>query len=238
MNKKHLAFLYIFFITQSVFAEFICDTSVDEYSAVYEINTYDCEKGKFLPANSLECKLCPIGFSCPGGIFDFNSDYFQGLNFDVNNISNEIINNICASNFPSDLIAINEPNQHTCLPGYYLPIGIDECTICPAGSYCVGGTYTFNETTTQGIETCPEGMISMAGAPACYPHILHIDNDVIYLKSTKLTTPSLNVGMDDGVFYANMTTTPTRMNAGTERYLKIEYDGTIYYVCDDTTFAQ
>ena len=73
------------------------------------------------------------------------------------------------------------------------------------------------------------------GSTVCYPHILHIGDDVVYLKSTKLTTPSLNIGMDDGIFYANMTTVPTPMNNATEHFLKIEYDNQIYYVCDDTT---
>ena len=111
------------------------------------------------------------------------------------------------------------------------------CSQCPQNNKCIGGTYSFNETSDQGIEQCVNGHAPV-GSSICYEHILHIDNDVIYLKSTKLTTPSLNVGMDNGVFYANMTTTPTRMNNATEHYLKIEYDNQIYYVCDDTTYGK
>ena len=35
-----------------------------------------------------------------------------------------------------------------------------------------------------------------------------------------------------------MTTEPTLMNSRSEHYLKLEYNNTIYHVCDDTTFAQ
>ena len=199
--------------------------------------TYTCPSGYFLPANSTECATCPNGYTCAGGNFPVNTTTAQGL---VRN-SDYIVNGLgkaCALNQVHALNAVFTINSYDCAPGYYLVADAEECTICPAGSYCVGGTYTFNETTTQGIEPCPDGTISMAGAPACYPHILHIGEDIVYLKSTKLTTPSLNVGMDDGVFYANMTTTPTRMNNATDHYLKIEYDGMLYYVCDDSTYNQ
>ena len=212
----------------------MCDDATD-YFAVYEPNSYTCNPGEYLPANTLGCVSCPVGFVCNGGTYNFNPDYFQGIDFNPSNISNTQINNICAANFPTDLYSVYEPNEHTCEPGYYLPAGVDACTTCPADNYCVGGTYSFNETSDQGIKQCFNGHAPV-GSSVCYEHILHISNDVIYLKSTKLTTPSLNVGMDNGVFYVNMTTTPTHMNNATEHYLKIEYGGTVYYVCDDTTY--
>ena len=230
---KKLLLLSLLIINPS-FAEMMCDVSVSDYFAVYEIDSYTCNPGQYLPANTLGCVSCPNGWTCNGGTFDFNTDEYQGL--ELGTISNTPINNICAVNFPPDLYSVYEPNEHNCAPGYYLPANVDACTICSQNNYCLGGTYTFNETENQGIEPCADCTFSPGGTSYCYEHILHIDNDVIYLKSTKTTTPSLNVGMDDGVFYANMTTTPTRMNNATEHYLKIEYDGTIYYVCDDTTY--
>ena len=210
--------------------------SMSKMFTVFTINQYTCPAGEFLPAYTLGCRACPVGYTCNGGTYDFNDDIFQGAIKQSGYINNNL-NNLCSTNAPHELFAVMTPNEHTCRPGYYLPANVDSCTICPQDSYCTGGTYTFNETTNQGIEQCANGR-APAGSSVCYEHILHIGDDVIYLKSNKLTTPSLNVGMDDGIFYANMTTTPTPMNSATEHYLKIEYDGVIYYVCDDTTYGK
>ena len=59
---------------------------------------------------------------------------------------------------------------------------------------------------------------------------------MVYLKSNKTTFPSLNIGWNGDVFYANMTTVPTIMSIESERYLKMNVDGTLYYVCDDSTY--
>ena len=232
----------LIFITHSVRADLMCEDATD-YFVVYEINTYTCSSGQYLPANTLGCVSCPVGFTCNGGTFDFNPDYFQGIDFDVKNISNTQINNICAINFPTDLFAAHEPNEHTCSAGYYLPANIDFCTICPANNKCIGGTYTFNETTNQGIEPCPSSAPhAPAGSAVCYPHIMHLSNerpnDIIYLKSTATTTPALNIDMNnDGIadVFANMTTTQTHMTSISEHYLKIMVNGVMYFACDDTT---
>ena len=212
-----------------------------EMVAVFEPNKYTCETGYFLPANVPGCRPCPIGFSCDGGTYTFNETVAQGISgkpLITTNITNICSNNILYSlNNKSRLISEWTPNEYTCEPGYYLPANVDGCRQCPKNNKCVGGTYSFNETTDQGIKQCANPTpFAPIGSSVCYPHILHIGNDVVYLKSTKLTTPSLNIGMDDGVFYANMTTTPTPMNNATEHYLKIEYGGVIYYVCDDTIY--
>ena len=44
-----------------------------------------------------------------------------------------------------------------CALGYYLPHGSSaECTLCPVGNYCPGGTYEYNENIDQGMEYCSE----------------------------------------------------------------------------------
>ena len=105
--KKLFVFLFIF-ISHSSFAEMMCDVFVSDYFAVYEANTYTCNVGQYLPANTLGCVPCPSGLTCPGGTFDFNPDIFQGLDFI--SVPNNTLNNMCADNFPSDLYAIYEPN--------------------------------------------------------------------------------------------------------------------------------
>ena len=42
-----------------------------------------------------------------------------------------------------------------CDNGGYLPAGSEECAICPAGSYCDGGTFEYSDTTDQGKYPCP-----------------------------------------------------------------------------------
>ena len=247
MNKLFYIFLLLFIAPS--FADYMenipnkCGNIIGSFNAVFTPNQYVCNNGEFLPADSLECKPCPDDYICDGGIFTFNEYRHSGAKKSQTYINNSL-NNMCSLNVFHGFEAIFTINSYDCVPGYYLPAGNDwltddqGCTICPADNYCVGGIFTFNETETQGITPCPNGTISKAGATACYPHILHIDDDIIYLKSTKKTVPSLNIGMDDGIFYANMTTVPTPMNAATDHYLKIEYDGVIYYVCDDTVYKE
>lgn len=233
ITMKKILLISLLFVNPS-FAEMTCDDAATDYFAVYKPNSYTCNSGQYLPANTSGCVSCPNGFTCNGGTFDFNPDYFQGIDFDTSNISTTTINNICALNFPSDIYAIYEPNIHNCTTGYYLPANTDGCQPCPQNNKCVGGTYTFNETLPQGIEQCENGYFAPNGSAVCYPHILHIENNNIYLKSEKATTPSLNVKISNDIFYANMTTIPTTINNTTEQYLKIKQGDTVYYVCDDT----
>ena len=233
--KKTLAFLLTIFVTQSVFAEVACNVDLSKYYARYRANTYTCQNGQYLPANTLGCVTCPTGFTCPGGTFEFNPDRFQGISLIA--IHGSTMNNICAKNAPNIMSAIFTPNTHTCSAGYYLPANVDECTLCPADNICSGGTYTFNETIDQGIVACTAPTpYAPTGSAVCYPHILHVDDGLVYLRSTKLTSPSLHIRIEDDVFYANMTTIPTRMNKDSVRYFHSQWDDNHYYICDDTTY--
>ena len=256
MNKLFASLLTIF-ITQSVFADLItqnttngCDNNfitIDNNNhtnmvAIMMVNQHACQSGQYLPANIDGCRVCPAGGTCNGGTYTFNETVSQGIDFSFPFTQSQI--NSCVSGLiyidnhhHSNIFAIFEPHVHTCTPGYYLPANIDECTTCPVNHICSGGTYTFNETIDQGIEQCSDDTpySPMGSVDLCYPHVLHIGDEVVYLKSDKLTTPSLNIGMNDGIFYANMTTEPTLMNKDSEHYLKLEFNNTVYYVCDDTT---
>ena len=216
------------------------NTTVRRVYANFLAPTFTCASGYFLPANSFQCTQCPTGYTCSGGTFSHNKTEAQGI---VRNENEEYLsmsaNNTCANNIKNHVLnGIFEPNVHDCAPGYYMPANYDGCQPCLRNNKCVGGTYTFNETTTQGIELCDTGLVSPMGSSVCYPHILHIGDEVVYLKSTKLTIPSLNVGWDGDVFYANMTTTPTNMSFESEHYLKLNINGTLYYVCDDSTYGR
>ena len=209
---------------------------------VFEPNSFICDAGYYLPANTETCAICLATYDCYGGTFSFSEKSPQGLST-KQNISTNITNGcdlrmLRASNNSTNVKAIFTPNVHNCAQGYYLPANVDECTLCPLNHHCNGGTYTFNETTTQGITGCPSELpFAPMGSTVCYPHILHVGNDIVYLRSVKLTTPSLNIQIGNEVFYANMTTTPTYMSAMSEHYLKMSYDNTVYYVCDDTVYS-
>lgn len=62
------------------------------------------------------------------------------------------------------LRALYQINEYTCVAGQYLPANSDVCATCTANSYCVGGTYTYNASTAQGIVACDSGLTSPAGS--------------------------------------------------------------------------
>ena len=123
-----------------------------------------------------------------------------------------------------------------CNAGYYLPAGEQECAQCLINSYCVGGQYEYSDVTNQGIQSCSANLRSPAGSweQAQCGRILHIGDNIVYLRSVKKTTPSLNVMLDGTVFYGNMTTNDVVMHSGTERKLKLQFNNTTYSVYDDT----
>jgi len=128
------------------------------------------------------------------------------------------------------------PEQLSCDAGEYLPAHGYRCETCPENSYCSGGTYTFNETVTQGIESCPNNWYSPSGmsSVAQCGRILHIGEDMLYLRSVKQTIPSLNVKIGNNVYYGNMTINDVPMNTNTERKLKLRFNDITYSVYDDT----
>ena len=258
MNKL-IVFLVLVFVSQIALADLITqnisngcyDDTIEiannnaDLFAIFTPNSHTCASGYFLPANMDECYACGPGQTCVGGTYSFNENISQGIERSTTPPFAQSVQNGCVADFididnnnDTEVYAIFTPNSHTCTAGQYLPAGIDACTQCPANSYCGGGTFTFNETTDQGIESCGNGYFSPSGSSSsnnCYPHVMHIGNDNIYLKSTKLTTPSLNVQVGNDIFYANMTTTRIPMNKDTTRYLHAQWGNNDYYICDDTT---
>ena len=144
--------------------------------------------------------------------------------------------NLGAASGTVNLVPRFELATYVCDPGYYLPADAEGCIVCPMNSYCVGGAFQYNETTDQGISECPNSWYSPAGMHelASCGRILHIGDNVVYLRSVKKTTPALHVKVGDDIFYGNMTTTDVSMHSDTERKLKLQYGGQTYSVYDDT----
>ena len=71
------------------------------------------------------------------------------------------VDNLYVSSGNTDIAtAIFEPDAYQCSSGTYLAANSAVCTTCPAGSFCPGGSYEFNENSAAGISTCPEGFTS------------------------------------------------------------------------------
>ncbi len=225
------------YITEDMIGE--CDTTFDTMRAVFEPNEYTCANGYYLPADTLGCATCPAGATCNGGTFKFNATKPQGITHTAPITQNQA--GLCSTRYET-LLAKFQINEYNCSPGYYLPAGNDwltnndGCVPCLADSYCPGGTYTFNETVTQGINPCANGLHTPAGmweSDQC-GRILHIGENVLYLRATKKTAHALHAKVGNDIFYGNMTTADVPMSATATQKLKVKLGDTIYSVYDDS----
>lgn len=137
------------------------------------------------------------------------------------------------------MIPVYEDTIYTCERGYYLPMGMEVCAICPENSYCPGGEYTYSETDDAGINPCPDGSVAPVGmwdVVQC-GRKLYIKDVYIYLRRAQQTTPSLHIDVDgDGTadYFANATTYDVAMNKNTDHRLNVKMGDVVYSVYDDT----
>lgn len=92
--------------------------------------------------------------------------------------------------------AVFEPINITCQSGQYLPANATSCVSCPGEATCSGGTYTFNETRTQGIifnNPISEGKIN-----GCISNLLGISDNVVVEAIYEPVTVTLNFDDDNG----------------------------------------
>ena len=249
---KKIVVLFFIFLIFPVFAGYVVYINdvpescgiIENFYGLFTPISYTCNAGEFLPADTLGCESCPTGYNCSGGTYTFNKTKFQGAIKNENlTTQNEV--NMCSVNFPHKMHAIFIINTYTCAAGYYLPAGKDwltdndGCTLCPQNSYCSGGTFTYDENIAQGIVACSTGLYSPAGMweVAQCGRILHVGDEVVYLRATKKTSPALHLDIDhDDVadYFGNMTTADVPMTHGTTRKLKLRYGGITYSVYDDS----
>lgn len=155
--------------------------------------------------------------SCPAGTVQFMTGYEDYWNGKVSCVDENLV----------------------CSKGEYLPAHRYQCETCPENNYCVGGTYPYSETNTSGATQCPNGLYAPAGMweSAQCGRILHIGDNVVYLRATKKTSPAIHIDIDnDGIadYFGNMTTLDVPMTRGTTRKLKLRYGGITYSVYDDS----
>ena len=79
------------------------------FAPVFQINSYTCQSGYFLPANAVACVACPTGATCNGGTFTFNPDIAQGI--ELNYPFNNTITNGCSGNLTGGYVPVFVPNS-------------------------------------------------------------------------------------------------------------------------------
>ena len=218
-----------------------CGVVLNNMYANFVPNTYTCESGEFLPANTLGCKPCPNDYRCPGGIYDFNENRFQGAEKSTTYITHDLTN-MCAKKSDHFYVGVFTPNVHTCAVGEYLPANVDGCMPCLENNYCPGGMYVFNETQNQGLVSCPELHPFAPGGMWLESQCgrkMHVGDDVLYLHSAPAapTVKRLYVRFNNAVYSANATEkefAPATMSERATRALHVLIDGVEYLIHDDS----
>ncbi len=118
----------------------------------------------------------------------------------------------------------------SCGGGEYVPTAGGGCVNVGVGYWGAGGTVAQDATLAR--NQCDSGLTTIgsgAGADEAGDcgRVLNVNGEKIYLRSTKKTTPSLNVGINGKTFYGNMGT-------ATKGTLRINSGGTTYSVYDDS----
>lgn len=249
-----LAIIFIIYFSVPALADdFITDNIINgcgnsySYSAIFEPIVYNCANGYFLPAGAVSCEKCPSEYTCPGGQYTFSATNTQGITEGDILVQNAI--GSCTSDFNQSFSAIFEPILYTCSSGFYLPAGNDwindteGCRPCLNDNYCTGGTYTFNETVTQGITPCPDSApyapVGMWDENQC-GRKLYVDGEYLYLHQSPAapTEHRLYVRVNDNVYSANATPIDSnpniKMSANAQRSLHVKIDGIEYLIHDDS----
>ena len=136
-------------------------------------------------------------------------------------------------------IAVWLPSIYNCKMGYYLGPSATDCTKCIENHYCPGGDFGYDEFLAQGLEECPEDLVSPEGMYeiAQCGRRFHAGEHVVYMRRTKVTTPSLNFDLDrDGEpdYFISLSNEKVPMSSSTERSLRLNIGGVIYSAYDDT----
>ena len=152
---KKLFFLSLMFVSVPGWAYMMndvpnmCVFGAFDAVAVFERNTYTCNAGYYLPANTDGCRVCPNGAVCSGGTFEFNETVPQGIKHTAPFTQTQA--NLCSAQYDFFVPVFEEITSATCASGQYLPKNTLTCASCPNGYTCGGGTYNLDENNDQGI---------------------------------------------------------------------------------------
>ena len=114
---KRLYIIFVVLFSTNVFAVYNDDipnacgtTPNNKFIAIFQINTYTCASGYFLPANTDGCRPCPSDHTCNGGTFEFNPTKSQGI---IYNQLTQDSDDSCAVNISHKMVAKFQPNTVT-----------------------------------------------------------------------------------------------------------------------------
>ena len=156
----------------------------------------------------------------------------------------------CPDNYYTDGIgaSVKADCKISCAGGYYLAeYGDTECTIAGVGNWIPASTYSWDNE-LGAVNECPEGETTIGYGPGADEEgdcgrKFHVGANILYLRSVKKTTPSLNVKMGNKTYYGNMseytsgmTKADAKMSVDATDVLRITDSLTDkeYWVHDDT----
>ena len=224
---------------------------------------YEYPEDKTLTAQWSQCAACDAtNATCEyNGVVNNVCTYTTTCNTGYEKIQNNgQYNPICTPITCENATYLNNNECVPCPPGYNADVetgktSISECKIhCDGGSYIAnandatctnaGVGYWISENTvnygyTNSPSQCPNGLTTIgygAGADEANDcgHVLRIGNNVIYLRKNKKTPHTLNLRINDEIFYANMSLQTMNMHDNNPLHLKTKIDGSIYYIYDDS----
>ena len=140
------------------------------------------------------------------------------------------IGNLGVSSGTVNAIPLFDRASYTCAAGYYLPADAIECVACLPGATCAGGTYTFNETSDQGL-SCSGVMYRNACHARCNINQgrLHADqySHPLFLDKTNIPSPVIHIRYDNGAMCYGYTE-PGIAPPG-EHGIHILFEGAVYH---------
>lgn len=141
-----------------------------------------------------------------------------------------IIDNLGTSSGSVNAIPLFERAQYTCAAGQYLPANAIECVSCLAGATCAGGTYSFNETSDQGV-SCAGTIYAGACHTMCSVlTTLHAGTYTypLFADKTNVSSPVLHIkDNNNNICYVYL-----EANTGGEHGFMVRYNNTIYHAID------
>ena len=134
------------------------------FTAKWTANTYTIKYDANGGSGTMSNTTCTYGSDCTlrTNTFTRTGYTFAGWTYNGTSYSNgQTVSNLTSSNGATlTFTAKWTANTYTCSAGQYL--NITKCETCPAGSYCPGGTRTYDGATHL-LRTCPTGYTSATG---------------------------------------------------------------------------
>ena len=216
-------------------------TTPGHYSPPYDFGRYSCSSSSSyyatyqdLPKQS-SCKYCR---SLAGGLFPAGSADGGG------NTSLMDSPYDCYGNGTGAYTSSNS-NTGGCIAGYYLTYTDKNnpetayCAPVGAGHWSAGGQKVYYGKSGS-YNSCPAGETTVgfgigADEAGDCGYKMHVGNSEMYLRSTKLTTPALNVLRNGKTYYANMTPVfDFKVSKDATQSFRAEYNDQEYWIYDQS----